>query len=303
MNLIHLRYFAELAHTGHYTRAAERLCITQPSLSHAISQLEEELGVALFEKSGRNTRLTCFGQQFLSCAESALQTLDEGVEALRQGARGAGLIRLGILRPLGIRFIPELVSSYLKARPELELKFTFDSGVTGQLLEGLEKNHYDLVFCSKPEREQDFRIAAAARQRLKLIVPADHPLAGRKAVRLKETLDYPYVYFSAISWLRPLLYHIFSKSGAVPSIAYEVQEDEVAAGLAAQGFGIAIVPEMELLEHLKIWAMDIDEPGIERNIYMVARGQGYMTPAVSQFWNYVESKGIALAAPVPNKEH
>ena len=47
MNLIHLRYFAELAHTGHYTRAAERLCITQPSLSHAISQLEEELGVAI----------------------------------------------------------------------------------------------------------------------------------------------------------------------------------------------------------------------------------------------------------------
>ena len=58
MNLYHLRYFIELVRTRHYTRAAENLGITQPTLSHAIHQLEEELGVALFEKQGRKTRLT-----------------------------------------------------------------------------------------------------------------------------------------------------------------------------------------------------------------------------------------------------
>ena len=65
MNLFHLRYFVQLAETKHYTRAAEQLCITQPSLSHAINQLENELGVPLFEKSGRNTELTRFGEHFL----------------------------------------------------------------------------------------------------------------------------------------------------------------------------------------------------------------------------------------------
>ena len=79
VNLLHLRYFVELAQTEHYTRAAERLCITQPSLSHAIAQLESELGVPLFEKSGRGTKLTHFGQQFLACARNTLATLDEGV--------------------------------------------------------------------------------------------------------------------------------------------------------------------------------------------------------------------------------
>ena len=64
MNLIHLRYFVELADTRHYTKAAQQLCITQPSLSHAIAQLEKELGVPLFEKNGRNTELTVFGRQF-----------------------------------------------------------------------------------------------------------------------------------------------------------------------------------------------------------------------------------------------
>lgn len=64
--------------TQHYTRAAERLCITQPSLSHAIAQMEGELGVPLFEKRGRNVVLTHFGEQFLTCAQQTLATLDEG---------------------------------------------------------------------------------------------------------------------------------------------------------------------------------------------------------------------------------
>ena len=75
MNLTHLRYFAELAHTHHYTRAAQNLCITQPSLSHAIFKMEEELGVPLFEKNGKNTVLTVFGEQFLRSVENSLKTL------------------------------------------------------------------------------------------------------------------------------------------------------------------------------------------------------------------------------------
>ena len=65
MNLYHLRYFVTLAHLEHYTKAADVLAITQPSLSHAISSLEEELGVKLFEKNGRNVSLTKYGKSFL----------------------------------------------------------------------------------------------------------------------------------------------------------------------------------------------------------------------------------------------
>ena len=114
MNLFYLRYFVTLARVKHYTRAAEQLCITQPSLSHAISQLENELGVPLFEKSGRNTTLTRFGEEFLVCAEHTLSTLDAGVSSIRKSARGEGLIRLGFLRTLGVEFIPRLAAGFLK---------------------------------------------------------------------------------------------------------------------------------------------------------------------------------------------
>ena len=112
MNIFYLRYFVTLAHEKHYTKAAKQLCITQPSLSHAIDQLEKELGVQLFEKVGRNTTLTHFGEEFLVCAEHTLATLDEGVEMIKKSAAGDGVIRLGFVRPLGIKFIPQLAAEF-----------------------------------------------------------------------------------------------------------------------------------------------------------------------------------------------
>ena len=124
MNPSYIRYFVELAHVQHYTNAARNLNITQPSLSHAISQLEEELGVMLFEKNGRNTELTAFGREFLACAERSLGTLDAGVESIQKEAAGDGVIRLGLIRPLGMEFVPRLAAEYLKKAEMCRLHFT-----------------------------------------------------------------------------------------------------------------------------------------------------------------------------------
>lgn len=177
MNLLHLRYFVELAHTQHYTRAAERLCITQPSLSHAIAQMEGELGIPLFEKRGRNVVLTHFGEQFLTCAQQTLATLDEGVDALRRLGSGEGVIRLGLLRTLGVDFVPGLASRFLAANPGKNIRFTFHTGVTHQLLEGLLAHRYDLVFSSRPAPEMGLTSIPVKQQDLVLIVPRNHPLA------------------------------------------------------------------------------------------------------------------------------
>ena len=157
MNLSYLRYFVQLAQTRHYTKTAQLLCITQPSLSHAIAQLEDELGVPLFEKSGRNTTLTRFGQEFLTCAQNTLSSLDDGIASLQRSARGEGLIRLGFLRPAGIDYIPTLASGFLKRNPEKDIRFTFHTGSTGQLIEGLMAEKFDLIFCSQPPSDLHLR--------------------------------------------------------------------------------------------------------------------------------------------------
>lgn len=287
MNLFYLRYFVTLARVKHYTRAAEQLCITQPSLSHAISQLENELGVPLFEKSGRNTTLTRFGEEFLVCAEHTLSTLDAGVSSIRKSARGEGLIRLGFLRTLGVEFIPRLAAGFLKKNAELDIHFTFHTGVTQHLLEGLAARKYDLIFCSEPLEKENLTVIPIQKQDLVLITPKDHPLASRNDIDLEETLLYPHIFFDKSSGIRNVVDRMFSQIGRQPEIAYETEEDQVIAGLVAQKFGIALVPYMDLLLKLDVKILSIRSPSCERAIFMINDNRVYMPPAVKRFREYV----------------
>lgn len=287
MNLYHLRYFVELAHTGHYTKAAEILCISQPSLSHAVKQLEAELGVPLFEKNGRNTTLTCFGTQFLECVENVLKTLDTEVEALRQSARGAGTIRLGFLRILGVHWIPSMAESFLKEQCQEDIHFTFHSGATEELLRGLKARQYDLVFCSYPTDDTGLLCIPVVRQKLVLIVPGNHPLAEEESVRLEETLEYPFIYFAKSSGLRNDIDNLFKEIGKHPKMVFETEEDQVIAGLTSRNFGIAIVPEMEILQDLEVKKIQIKNLNAERIIYMISNNQVYVPPVVDNFQKFV----------------
>ena len=287
MNMFYLRYFVTLARVKHYTRAAEQLCITQPSLSHAISQLENELGVPLFEKSGRNTTLTRFGEEFLVCAEHTLSTLDAGVSSIRKSARGEGLIRLGFLRTLGVEFIPRLAAGFLKKNAELDIHFTFHTGVTQHLLEGLAARKYDLIFCSEPLEKENLTVIPIQKQDLVLITPKDHPLASRNDIDLEETLLYPHIFFDKSSGIRNVVDRMFSQIGRQPEIAYETEEDQVIAGLVAQKFGIALVPYMDLLLKLDVKILSIRSPSCERAIFMINDNRIYMPPAVKRFREFV----------------
>lgn len=287
MNLFYLRYFVTLAHEKHYTKAAKQLCITQPSLSHAIDQLEAELGVQLFEKSGRNTTLTRFGEDFLSCAERTLATLDAGVDSIKKSAAGEGVVRLGFVRPLGIKFIPELAADFLRTNEGKNISFTFNTDVTGKLLEGMKEQRFDLLFCSEPPKELELTAVPVKNQELVLIVPAAHPLAGRDEVSLVETADCDYVYFHADSGIRGVIDDMFARAELVPRIVYETEEDEVIAGLVAAGFGVAVVPYMDMLQKLDLKMIRIKSPSYERSFFMVNDGKRYMPPSVKSFYDFV----------------
>ena len=289
MNLDYLRYFVKLAQVGHYTRASEQLNISQPSLSHAVRQLEEELGVPLFERQGRNTQLTQFGAEFLDCAARTLATLDEGVTSLRRKARGEGLIRLGFLRVLGTDYVPRLAARFLAARPDRQIQFTFHSGRTQELLEGLADRRYDLVFCSRPAPELGLTAVPVRAQELVLIVPPGHPLAGRAGVSLAEAAPYPMVCFSRDSGLRAVVDELFDALGVRPQVAWETEEDQVVAGLVAQGFGIAVVPEMDVLHQLDLVALPITAPPYRRDFFLVHDDRLFLSPAAREFRQFVLS--------------
>lgn len=287
MNLDYLRYFVKLAEVRHYTKAAEQLRITQPSLSHAIRILETELGVPLFEKTGKNTELTPFGREFLECSQQTLETLDRGVRSLKRSAQGNGLLRLGFLRSLGTEYIPKLAARFLEANPGKDIQLEFHTDRTQPLLDGLLDQTYDLVFCSQPSPRLHVTAVPVTQQDLVLIVPKNHTLSSQHSVDLTETLPYPQICFTKSSGLRDLIDGLFDQVGGHPKIAYETEEDQVIAGLVAQGFGVAIVPYMDLLLKLELSILQISFPPYKRQFFMVHNNAVSLSPVAEQFRKFV----------------
>ncbi|MBM6947612.1 LysR family transcriptional regulator [Mordavella massiliensis] len=294
MNLYHLRYFVTLAHLEHYTKAAELLSITQPSLSHAISSLEKELGVKLFEKEGRNVVLTKCGQVFLEDVQQALSILDSSVSKLQMTGSGEGQIDIAVLRTLSTQFVPGLVRDYLKEHPRQNIEFRFhnSTGLTPDMIEGLKSRKYDIAFCSKMENEPTVEFIPVAKEELVLIVPNGHPLCAREEIDLSETLPYPQIAFSRRSGLRPIIDRLFHGCGGQPEIAYEVEEDQAVAGLVAAGFGIAVVPHMALLQYMPVQIIRIANPTWERKFYMCTLKDVYQAPAINDFKEFVKQHSM-----------
>lgn len=289
MNLYHLRYFVTLAHLEHYTKAAEILAITQPSLSHAIASLEKELGVKLFEKDGRNVALTKCGQAFLTDVEQALSMLDSSVNKLQMTGNGEGRVDIVQLRTLSCDVVPTFVKGFLNSRPDKKIDFYFHSStdLTPDMIQGLKDRKYDIAFCSMMENEPMIDFIPISRQKLVLIVPNDHPLNKYKTIDLSKTLAYPYIVYSEGSELRSVIDNLFEQNGSHPTIAYSMEEDQGIAGLVGAGFGIAIVPNMLILNYMPIKVIEIENVSWERLFYMATLKNIYQAPVIMDFKKYV----------------
>ena len=285
MNLHHLRYFVTLAHLEHYTKAAKQLSITQPSLSHAIAALEEELNVRLFEKDGRNVILTRWGKVFLRDVEEILAHLDSSVANLKMTGTGNGTIDIGCIRILGASYVPGLMREFAQANPDKNISFRLHGvgGLSAEIIEGLKNRQYDVAFCSKYKDDPAIDFVKVAAQDLVVVVPQDHPLAEYNSVKLKDTLSYPHIFFDRRSGLRDIIDSLFTKVGSWPDCIMEIEEDQVIAGLVAQKFGIAVIPSMHILEDMPVKALPITEPLPERNFYMASLKGTYFAPLVVAF--------------------
>ncbi len=288
MNLNQLYYFVKLAKLEHYTKAAAELNITQPSLSHAIAALEDELGTYLFEKQGRNISLTKYGRFFLEYVEASLDTLENGIKKTKaMTSNTSGHIDLAFIYTLGTKFVPEVVSGFLADNPEKKISFTFSSENTSDIIRGLKEEKYDLAFCSYVPEEKEIDFVPVMDQELVVIVPLNHPLAEREAVHLGEITTYPFIAFTKNSGLRPIIASLFETINTQPNMAYEVEEDGAIAGLVAEGFGISVIPRIPLLDVMKVKVLKIDYPTYKRTIYMGRVKNKYLAPVVSDFARYV----------------
>ncbi len=187
-----LRYFLTVAEEGQITRAATRLHIAQPALSHAIAQLESDLGVELLERHARGVSLTPAGEAFLPKARAAVASEAEAERTAKSLARAAtGLLEVGFVGPPPVISSPNLFAAFAEAHPDAELSLRdlpFPQGDTGSWLEDV-----DVAFCHTPALEAEVEVLPVSLVPRALVVGAKHPLAARSEVAVADVLDETFV--------------------------------------------------------------------------------------------------------------
>ena len=244
MDLYQLRYFLAIAETGGFARAAEQLSISQPSLSAGIKKLEQELGVALFERGGRRAVLTPAGQTFIERAQTILQECQSALSDIRE-FQEMPTLKLGVLCTLLFASIANLVSQFRTQYPQVVLGL--QDSHADDLSNWLETGKVDLAVTVLGRNENPRTSLELFRQRLLLAVPANHAFAQREAVTLIDLDGQPYIERVNCEYWREYP-QSYEAAGVQPQVVYLADHEEWAVSLIQAGLGISVMPEWNNLD-------------------------------------------------------
>lgn len=255
MELRHLRYFVMAAEERNISRASARLFVSQPSVSRQIKDLEDEFGVKLFLREPNGLRLTEAGTSALARAREILRQANALTEAMDLLARrDAGVVlRVGFL-PIALpKFLTEALRRFHQEHPTIQVDI-FDMTPVQQA-EALGKREIDLALIGEASAavRRDFQLAPIFSSPMAMIMPDDHPLSGRKSVRLDEFADDPFVTLHEDQFPdRPqLMDEMFTKAGFRPDVILRARGLTELIGLVGGGgSGVAFAPaELAILPH------------------------------------------------------
>ncbi|NDJ19893.1 LysR substrate-binding domain-containing protein [Myxacorys almedinensis] len=243
MELRHLHYFIAVAEELHFSRAAERLHISQPPLSQQIRDLEEELGVKLFERTKRHVHLTEAGKVFLERSYLVLAQLEQAIAATQQIGRGeVGRLAIGFVSSAMYTVLPEILRGFRAQFPAVELQL--HELTTVQQIQALYDKQVDVGIVRSAISEPGLSVECFLPESVVLALPETHPLSAQTQVSLSTLADELFILFPAK--LGPVFYeqiiNLCQQAGFRPKVAQEAVQMETIIGLVAAGLGIAIVP-------------------------------------------------------------
>lgn len=259
MELRHLRYFIALAGALNFTRAAESLHVTQSTLSHQIAQLEAELGVLLFARTGKRVALTDAGDEFLHHATRALREIDQGLGALR-GDRAPlrGELRIGATPSFTTAFLPDCVGRFLQRQPLVRV--VAEGLPADRITARLQDGSLDLGIAYQPVAPGGLHFEPLYNEEMVLVAGAGHPLARRKRVRMVELHGRPLVLLPESFATRRMLDDCFRACGAEPQVMVEINELAPMLRLVATSHLACIAPVNAVPADAGLRVVRLDSP-------------------------------------------
>lgn len=289
MNLNQLYYFKKLAQLQNYTQASKELYITQPSLSGSISSLEEELGVTLFHRQGRNIKLTKYGEEFYQYVCTTLNELEKGIEVTKEKSGVlAGVIDVGCIPTLCGDFLPTSINGYLKA-VNSKTKFNIFQGMTLDIVSGIKSDKYDIGFCSFVENEPGLEFIPILAQELILLVNNTHPLAKEEFIHLKDIHGYSLITYRENLPIGKVIKKLLKAHGIHANYSFD---DEITIGGIVSSTDMAAItartPFLLQFQNLKLIKLNVQADA--RLVYMCYNKNSYHTKPVEMFIDYILEK-------------
>ncbi len=293
MTLNQLQYFYQAAKTQHFNHAADNLSISQPSLSRAIASLENELGVILFERMGRNVSLTKAGQIFLEQTEKILEDISVAERKMHQLAASGGEISIAYVFPLSSGFIPSAARAFVEMEENHGITFNFFQGLTADNIAGLKSGKYDIIFGTRDSSEMSIRFVPVLSQNMVVLMREGHELSKRDCIAAQDFNHYPVLTYDRTSGLGKETRTFFRRYGVRPKIICESPDENGIASLVREDFGIALVADIDYSSFNGICSRPLS-PKYEfsHTVYMGYLAGRYQIPAVSRFITFIQDNYV-----------
>ncbi len=243
MELRQLRYFVAVSEELHFRRAAERLHMSQPPLSHQIRLLEDELGCELLARTRRRVEMTPAGEAFLRDARAVLADLDRAAHNARRIHEGqTGTLRVSFAGSALLSLVPRVVQRLSATHPAIDIELHERS--TSDQIRALAAGATDLGLAPLPVGDADIEIEVLVREPTVAAVPASHPLTRARELTLGLLAEYPFVLFprEQAPGYHDLLMTSVTSAGTPPRVIQQASETQTIIGLVAAGVGVSLVP-------------------------------------------------------------
>ena len=281
MNYNYLRYFSVLAQVEHYTVAAARLGISQPSLSNAINHLETELGgIRLFEKVGRNIRLTEEGRYYQEKVDAALQELNTASVTLRNSRVSAPVvIHIGVVSGALGGTVAQELADYMRKNERVRFRVTESSAE--ELMDLVRQEKLDMAIVDSTNRDRSLHFRKLCQKDFGVALPWDHPLAQRDLLQPHQLSEEPQIVFSHD------IENSFSQwavgAAGDEKVVCSVNTAQVALDLVAAGMGVCVMADECAQDREDVAFVPLEN--WHQALYMCILYDKWLEPPV---WDFIE---------------
>ena len=279
-----VRAFLAVAETLHFKQAAERLCVTQPSLSRLIKGLEEAIGAELFSRTTRQVELTVAGRLFMEECLQAVTHLERGTHLAQQAARGdIGHLAIAYNDFSINGVLPSILEVFKEEHPDISVDLVYMPSHTQH--KALLDHEIDVGFLIGPLEMEGIETFRAALERIVVILPRGHRHSGRRQLSLEELADEKFILGTETGWseFRQVIFDLFMKVGFTPNVVQEASTSSGIFGLVAANMGVSLYSDCISRfrrDDITVVPLDHDHYTVET---IAAWSQAYATPSFQLF--------------------